>query len=65
MSDFEVIHIDSVGTIRRATQSFIKKDKAQCAQDNICWMCRDSIKYNQGVFYTDLCRQCESDTYGD
>ena len=65
MADFEVIHIDSVGTIRRATQSFIKKEKAQYAKKHICWMCGDTLKYNQGMFYKDLCRQCESDTYGD
>ena len=65
MADFEVIHIDGVGTIRRATQSFIKKDKAQCAKDHICWFCRDTLKHNQGLFYKDLCRQCEADQYGD
>ena len=65
MPKFEVIHIDGLGTINRATQQFIEQDQAQCRKDNICWMCRGSLKYNEAIFHKDICRGCAEDTFGD
>jgi uncharacterized CHY-type Zn-finger protein len=70
MPDFEVIHIDGVGSIKRATPQFLAKRQAQCEKDHTCFMCGDPLEYvaykmTQHGIRRVMCDYCEREEFGD
>ena len=63
MPNLEVIHIDGVGTITRATQAFVKSNVAQCEADGICFYCGTKMTHRGTREAT--CYDCELDLFGD